>query len=453
MRSHSDDLVLPGADPTGQDGPGAGLSIGTAAEYASAAAATVLAKQAASTTDYPYDTVVRIIVQVGGETLQGSGVLISPDEVLTASHVVYQTGLGTVTSIDVAAGYSSGTAPFGHVAGTIAHYSQITDLPYLDQFDAQNDYAIIHLAAPLAGLGTMGVYSGFAGGTVHVTGYPGAAGGAMVDSTQSVTVDPNFTVLDGVSIGEGSSGGPVWQYGADGLPYVVGVVSAGSVAKDASGQSTGFFAQLTAAVSKQVAAWVRQDDGGAAGPSVQAYDATLGQAVPDALSHFYAGPVAGIQEQYVTVSTHNLDITAGAPNYFIHTGGGNDAISVSSGTNALDGGTGSNFLAGGTGTDTFYVDDRGAGADIWSTVAHFHAGDSATVLGVSPGLSALNWSDGQGTPGFTGLTLHASTAGRPTASLTLAGFTRADVASGRLSVQYGHDTASAIDYLYVHDNA
>ena len=452
MRSYSDELVLPGVDLAGQDGAGAGLSLGAAAEYASAAIGTALTGQAASTTDYPYDTVVRITAQVAGYTLQGSGVLISPDEVLTASHVLYQSDLGTVTNIDVAPGYTNGTAPFGHATGTIAHYSQIADYPYLSLFDTQSDYAIIHLSTPFTGLGSMGILPGFAGGAVHVTGFPGDAGGAMVDSAQSVTGVPRFTVLDGLSIGEGSSGGPVWQYGADGLPYVVGVVSSGSVAKDANGQSAGFFTQITPAVSKQIVAWVHQDDAGAAGPSVQAYDATLRQSVPDALSHFYTGPVAGIQEQYVTVSPDNLSITAGAPNYFIHTGSGNDAISVLSGTNALDGGAGSNFLAGGTGTDTFYVDDRGAGADIWSTVAHFHAGDSATVLGVSPGLSVLNWADGQGTPGFTGLTLHASTAGRPTASLTLAGFTQADMASGRLAVQYGYDAASASSYLYVHDN-
>ncbi len=452
MRSPSDELVLPGIEPTGQDDADAGLSVGAAAEYASAAIGTTLAEQAAGTTGYPYDTVVRITAQVAGYSLQGSGVLISPDEVLTASHVVYQTGLGTVTNIDIAPGYGNGTAPFGHAAGTIAHYSQITDFPYLNNFDTQSDYAIIHLSTPFSGLGSMGVLPGFAGGAVHVTGYPGDAGGSMVDSTQSMTVDPRFTVLDGVSIGEGSSGGPVWEYGADGLPYVVGVVSSGSVAKDANGQIAGFFTQITDTVSKQIAAWVRQDDNGAAGPSVQAYDATLGRSFPDALTHLYSGPVAGVQEQYVTVSPDNLNITAAAPNYFIHTGSGNDAISVLGGTNAVDGGAGSNFLAGGTGTDTFYVDDRGAGADIWSTVANFHAGDSATVWGVSPGLAALNWADNQGAAGFTGLTLHATSAGQPTASLTLAGFSQADMASQRLTVQYGYDASSLSSYLYIHDN-
>jgi serralysin len=74
----------------------------------------------------------------------------------------------------------------------------------------------------------------------------------------------------------------------------------------------------------------------------------------------------------------------------------------------LDGGTGSNFLSGGSGTDTFFVDDRSASADIWSTVSGFHAGDAATIWGVAPQDFGLAWMDGQGTPGFTGLTLHAT---------------------------------------------
>ena len=78
----------------------------------------------------------------------------------------------------------------------------------------------------------------------------------------------------------------------------------------------------------------------------------------------------------------------------MHSGGGEDAIAVASGTNVLDGGTGSNFLTGGSGTDTFFVDDRGPTADIWSTVNGFHAGDAATIWGVAPQDFTLSWVDG-----------------------------------------------------------
>jgi Ca2+-binding RTX toxin-like protein len=183
------------------------------------------------------------------------------------------------------------------------------------------------------------------------------------------------------------------------------------------------------------------------------FDTTRGQLV-SATAQTYAGPVAGLREQYINIITDSLNISVATPNWFIHSGSGTDAIAVSAGTNVLDGGTGSNFLTGGSGTDTFFVDDRGpTTADIWSTVAGFHAGDAATVWGVTLKDFDLSWMDGQGAAGFTGLTLHATAAGRPTASLTLAGFTQADMASGRLSVSLGTDPASGSAYVYVHGNS
>ena len=202
--------------------------------------------------------------------------------------------------------------------------------------------------------------------------------------------------------------------------------------------------KLTAAKAAQIAAWVAQDDAGEALPapyappaaSLAVFDATVGRAVPDTLSTPYAGPVAGIAEQYVSVSPDSLSIAANSPNYFIHTGAGNDAVQLLGGINVVDAGAGSNFLAGGTGRDTFFLDDRAPGGPIWSTVTGFHAGDSATVFGIDPATAVLSWTDNEGAPGDTGLTLHAAAPGRPVASLTLAGFTTADLA-GRVQAGFG----------------
>jgi hypothetical protein len=183
-----------------------------------------------------------------------------------------------------------------------------------------------------------------------------------------------------------------------------------------------------------------------------AFDTTTGQTVV-AIGDPYPGPVAGLLHQYINTTSDNINITASSADWFIHSGSGEDAIAASSGTNVLDGGTGSNFLTGGNGTDTFFVDNRGATADIWSTVVGFHAGDSATVWGVTPQDFALNFFDGQGAGGFTGLTLHATAGGKPTASLTLAGFTQADMSNGRLSVQFGTDPASGSAFMFIHGNS
>jgi hypothetical protein len=168
----------------------------------------------------------------------------------------------------------------------------------------------------------------------------------------------------------------------------------------------------------------------------------------------YSGPVSGLQWEYIDSATDNLNVTANVPNVFIHTGSGEDAIDVShaGGNNVLDGSTGSNFLVGGSGDDTFFVDDRSPSADIWSTVANFHAGDAATIFGVTQQGFTTSWVNGQGATGFTGLTLHVTAPGVPTASLTLPGFSTADLSNGRISTSWGTES-DGTPYLYVHDNS
>lgn len=165
-------------------------------------------------------------------------------------------------------------------------------------------------------------------------------------------------------------------------------------------------------------------------------DVTTGQA-SNAAGNPYSGPVAGLQTEFVNVSPHNLNVVALSPNTFIHTGAGNDAVQLAGGRNVVDGGTGSNFLSAGGGTDTFFVDDRNTPSDIWSTVTGARSNDDVTVFGVTPKDFALNWADNQGAAGYTGLTLHALAAGKPTASFTLAGFATADLSNGRVVVSYG----------------
>jgi hypothetical protein len=50
------------------------------------------------------------------------------------------------------------------------------------------------------------------------------------------------------------------------------------------------------------------------------------------------------------------------------------------------------------------------------------------------------------------LTTHIPVAGGVTASLTLTGYSTADLTNGRLSVSFGTDPASGSPYMYVHAN-
>ena len=181
-------------------------------------------------------------------------------------------------------------------------------------------------------------------------------------------------------------------------------------------------------------------------------DTTTGASASGA-PQVYSGPVVGVQKDFISVTSDNLNVSVTTDNWFIHTGSGTDAIAVHDGTNVLDGGTGSNFLTGGNGFDTFFVDDRGASADIWSTVNGFHSGDAATIWGVRPSDFNLSWVDGQGATGYTGLTLHATASGVPTASLTLVGLSSGDLTNGRLTVTYGTTAATGSApgsaYMYI----
>lgn len=390
-----------------------------------------------TTTEYPYDTIVRITDVIGGQDWQGSGVLIAPNEVLTASHVVYMQGEGSANDIVVTPGYSDGSAPYGSDDGTYIQYFQIDDAnDSITNQQSQYDYAVITLATPLTSLGYMGIESNFDGGTVNVTGYPASANGAQINSVQNVTVDPNDTLLVGSTIGKGSSGGPVWIEGTNG-PYVVGVVSS-----ESDTGNTGYFVQITTSVYNQIETWLQQDAASSnTQPTLTVFDTTTNQSVA-AVGQTYSGPVAGLTSEYITSTTDSLNVAVTTPGWFIHTGSGNDAITVSSGTNVIDGSTGSNFLTGGSGTDTFYVDDRNATAPIWSTINNFHAGDAATIWGVTPSDFTLTWTNGLGAPGYTGLTLGATSATTPAVDLTLVGYATADLTNGKLTVSFGTTAAT-----------
>ena len=161
-----------------------------------------------------------------------------------------------------------------------------------------------------------------------------------------------------------------------------------------------------------------------------------------------SGRSPGLENTYANISSDSLNIVATTPDWFITTGSGNDAITVTSGTNVVNGGAGSNFLTGGSGTDTFYIDATAPDQDIWSTVVNFHQGDAVTLWGISPATATIAWANNQGASGYSGLTLHAQAVNGTTASLTLDGYTQADLSDGRLAIAYGTNV-SVGPYMYI----
>jgi len=198
---------------------------------------------------------------------------------------------------------------------------------------------------------------------------------------------------------------------------------------------------------------------GGAGSSFTVTDQTSGQQVFTA-GDKYSGPVQGLDQQLILVTPDNLNITATSPNVFIRTGGGTDAIDVSraNGNNVIDAGEGSSFLTGGTGKDTFFLDDRNLTSDTYSTIVNFHAGDNITIFGVNATDFRLTTLDNQGASGAKGLAYTFSAAGKPNATVVIAGFSSADLANGRVTTSYGSNPAtpgvagSGGAYFNIHGN-
>jgi hypothetical protein len=157
----------------------------------------------------------------------------------------------------------------------------------------------------------------------------------------------------------------------------------------------------------------------------------------------YVGPVAGVVNEFATITTDSLNIISTQLNNFIHSGSGTDAIDVNhdrgrSGTNVIDGGAGSNFLVGSvTALNDFFVDARNLTADVFSTAVNLKQGDSVTVWDVDQTNSQMLTTDNTGAAGYTGLDIGFLSPGHPNANVVLAGYSSADLSNGRLSVSFG----------------
>lgn len=401
------------------------------------------------TTGSPYNSIVRVTGSFGGRSVYGSGVLIAPNEVLTASHLVYQSDLGFATGLAVTPGYNAGAEPYGRASVTNYHYNDAHIAGGLiSLFNSQFDIAVLHLERPFE-LPSFGYGASFAGGLVNVTGYPSSGLGAQVDIREPARLDAAYTyLLDEAALGSGSSGAPVWITDDTGRPNAVGVVSSGSSAGD------GYSARVAGQNLSAIKTWLAQDAAIDVANANYAW-ASAGKTGSAALDGVGTGGPSYIHYQKIWATNDSVAINCGAPNVFLHSGVGNDALQVSVGHNVLDGGTGSNFLTGtvlGKGVDTFFTDARG-GAVVWNTIRNFHAGDAATLWGFTPGVSSYFWDRSvSGAAGYEGATLRANIvggAGRTgngiDASITFTGLSF-DQAQ-KLQVSTG--TVDAGNYLYL----
>jgi V8-like Glu-specific endopeptidase len=226
-----------------------------------------------STSTFPYDDVVLIEAPDPSESgyyVIGSGVVIGPNTILTATHVVYDISDGIADQdIKLYPGWNAADPALG--AGNVSttytdHFNDISsDDGELSQAQSASDYAVIDTSYTFSSW--MGVLLNYPGGDVNVTGYPASAGGYQTDSLGTVSADPYYSVLDygTLSVSPGNSGGPLWlDYG--GSDDVVGIVS-----------TSGWAVQLTSADWSQIESWVSED-----GYSLEAQSASVPAGAPDA---------------------------------------------------------------------------------------------------------------------------------------------------------------------------
>jgi Ca2+-binding RTX toxin-like protein len=149
---------------------------------------------------------------------------------------------------------------------------------------------------------------------------------------------------------------------------------------------------------------------------------------------------------FIDGTSDPLSVIATGQNAAITTGTGNDRITVTSGENSLDGGAGSNLLIGGSGTDAFSTILDSANA--WTTIDHFHPGDTAVIWGFIPGVSIGGWAGEEGRDGLQGETLSIASGLGNQENITFSGLDATAAAS--LQMAEG-TTANGIPYLFIAD--
>ena len=189
---------------------------------------------------YPFSSVTLIVSYWGGEGYVGSGALVGPNDVLTASHVVYDQSLGGFADeVRIYPSFDIKDGPFQ------TYYSPVR-WKYTTNFDPDGDGLLVSSGPGFEGSeidialltldknvgnaqGYFGLDPNFVSGNVSVVGYPAIHGlKPMYDEGYAVKHPyENFIEVSQLELSGGNSGGPLYYMSTQG-PIAVGVVSTAS---------------------------------------------------------------------------------------------------------------------------------------------------------------------------------------------------------------------------------
>ncbi|EKE72279.1 trypsin-like peptidase domain-containing protein [Oceanibaculum indicum] len=331
----------------------------------------------------PWRTVVSVRAwfdtATGREEKTGSGVLVGRNDVLTASHIVYDARYGVADHIEIAPGSTPLTQPFGtYTAVSWSHEIVDPDDDNVLEIDeVTRDYAVLSFDTPLGEeLGWMTLDPGFTAGTATLTGYPGIQSGRMTTETASagLTEAAGVLSLTGFEVRPGHSGGPVWVEGANG-PALVGLVSTIAWGFQIGGGQYDKILSLTAGNEHLLGAYGAIDvTGGALADMIAGAD--------------HADRITGAGGADTLSGGKGADtLTGGEGGDVLRGGKGHDSIVGGAGDDTLYSGLGRDTLEGGDGADVFVLrgyDPIFPGAELAPTLLDFTQGmDRLMVEGVT----------------------------------------------------------------------
>jgi len=218
-----------------------------------------------ATDRFPYSALVQVysFYLDAGVYYQGTGVLVGPNDVLTAAHVIYDASLGGYCDfVLVSPGRNEAVKPFGTVYGD--------DLSIPEEWASYEDYAydygIIGLNRPIGyntgwyELGWVDDSAALIGEYMESFGYPSDLGGDILVGT-SGTVDAVWDQIllfqDDLDVWYGQSGSPVFETSGEGTSLVIGVVSFHSLFPTYNGVVT-----LSPTIYETLNAWMETNDQG-----------------------------------------------------------------------------------------------------------------------------------------------------------------------------------------------
>lgn len=197
---------------------------------------------------FPNQAVAFIVSTWGSQSFSSSGILIGRNDVLTASHAIYDATMGGLADdIKIYFSYDPDS--------TNDPYYSVANQTYYDDFDpdndgliyngdnngftlsgAEKDIALLTLSQAAGDIyGWFGIDFSFNSGHVSILGHPGKYNNSLTFDSGNASKDliDNYIDISSLEVNSGNSGGPIYS-GSGNDVSVVGVVSTGVAAASVS---------------------------------------------------------------------------------------------------------------------------------------------------------------------------------------------------------------------------